>query len=293
MNDVIFYMAKEFFTFRGFWCIAEMMKVNKGGAMRIALVQNRPCFGAVESNLNRLFELIESVDADLYVLPELCFSGYQFTSTEEVRSLAVASDGAVIGWFRQMARDRNASIAFGYPELTTAGCYNAAMIVTPDGCDLRYRKTHLFYKEKEFFLPGDSGFGIIEWGGVRIGLAVCFDWYFPESFRTLALMGADIIAHCSNLVMPYCQQADFTRALENRVYIATANRIGTEERDGERLTFTGGSVLVSPRGEYLLSLPQDAEAVAVMEIDRILAREKKINVYNDIVADRRPGFYRL
>ena len=91
--------------------------------------------------------------------------------------------------------------------------------------------------------------------------------------------------------MPYCQQADFARALENRVYIATANRIGTEERDGERLTFTGGSVLVSPGGEYLLTLPKDAEAVQVADIDPAFAREKKINRYNDALADRRTEFY--
>lgn len=260
--------------------------------MRVAIVQNRPLFGKIEENLNNLIAQIESVDADLYVLPELCFTGYQFISREEGMDLAVPPDGAVIGWFRQIAKERNASIAFGYPEKSAGGVYNAAMIVTPDGRDLRYRKTHLFYKEKEFFLPGDSGFGIIEWNGVRIGLAVCFDWYFPESFRTLAIMGADIIAHCSNLVMPYCQQADFARALENRVYIATANRIGTEERSGEPLTFTGGSVLVSPRGEYLLNLPKEEEAVMVADIDIALAREKRINRYNDIIADRRPEFYK-
>ena len=166
-------------------------------------------------------------------------------------------------------------------------------MVTPDGRDLRYRKTHLFYKEKEIFLPGNSGFGVIKWAGARIGLAVCFDWFFPESFRTLALMGADIIAHCSNLVMPYCQRADFTRALENRVYIATANRIGSEERSGERLSFTGGSVLVSPNGEYLLTLPSDSEAVQAADIDPALARQKGINHYNDALDDRRPELYRM
>ncbi len=260
--------------------------------MKVALVQNCPIWGDVEKNLDCLLTLIESATADLYVLPELCFTGYQFASREEVALYAMTPDSAVIGWFRQAAREHNASIAFGYPEKALAGVYNAAMIVTPDGRDLRYRKTHLFYREKEIFLPGDSGFGVIEWQGVRIGLAVCFDWYFPESFRTLALKGADIIAHCSNLVMPYCQQADFARAIENRVYIATANRIGTEHRTGEQLTFTGGSVLVSPRGEYLLALTKDAVAIQVGEIDPSLAREKKINPFNDIFADRRPEFYR-
>jgi len=259
--------------------------------MRIAIVQNHPIFGETAANIDRLLTLIGSVKADLYVLPELCFTGYQFASREEALRHAVTPDGAAIGWFRQAAKEHNASIAFGYPEKASEGPYNAAMVVTPDGRDLRYRKTHLFYREKENFLPGDSGFGVIEWNGLRIGLAVCFDWFFPESFRTLALKGADLIAHCSNLVMPYCQQADFARALENRVYIATANRIGTEERDGERLTFTGGSVLVSPGGEYLLTLPKDAEAVQVADIDPAFAREKKINRYNDALADRRTEFY--
>ncbi len=259
--------------------------------MRVALVQNRPDFGKTEGNLDKLLNLIESTTADLYVLPELCFSGYQFTSREEATRYAVPPDGAVIGWFRQAAKERNAAIAFGYPEKGPEGPYNPAMIVTPDDRDLRYRKTHLFYREKEIFLPGDTGFGIIEWAGVSIGLAVCFDWFFPESFRTLALKGADIIAHCANLVMPYCQQADFTRALENRVYIATANRIGSEERTGEKLTFTGGSVLVSPGGEYLLTLPKDAETVQVAEIDPLWARNKKINEFNDLFADRRGEYY--
>jgi predicted amidohydrolase len=87
-----------------------------------------------------------------------------------------------------------------------------------------------------------------EFRGLRVGLAICFDWIFPESFRTLALMGADLVAHSANLVLPYCQRVDFARAVENRVYVATANRVGDEDRTGRKLAFTGGSVLVAPSG---------------------------------------------
>jgi len=124
-------------------------------------------------------------------------------------------------------------------------------------------------------------------------MAICFDWFFPESFRTLALKGADIIAHCSNLVMLSCQQADFVAAVQNRIFIATANRVGTEARETEALTFTGESVLGSPKGEYLLRGPKTEEAVLIAEIDPGLARSKRINALNDVFAERWPEFYGL
>ena len=163
----------------------------------------------------------------------------------------------------------------------------------PVGREYLYRKTHLFYKEKLFFEPGDLGFTLFEFRGARIGMAICFDWFFPESFRTLALAGADVIAHCSNLVMPYCQQADFAQALQYRVYIATANRVGAEAREQERLAFTGESVLVSPKGEYLLRGPKAEEAILVADIDPSLARDKRVNAVNDAFAERMPEFYGL
>ncbi|MEZ4690386.1 MAG: nitrilase-related carbon-nitrogen hydrolase [Ignavibacteria bacterium] len=76
-------------------------------------------------------------------------------------------------------------------------------------------------------------------------MMICFDWFFPETARTLALKGAQIICHPSNLVMAYCQTAMFTRALENRVFTITANRIGYDVRENKELFFTGESVIVS------------------------------------------------
>jgi predicted amidohydrolase len=258
------------------------------------LVQNHPVFGDKRGNIASLIAQMDSAKADLYILPELCYSGYQFVSAEEAAGLADPLESESIDAFRQAARRLGACVVFGFPEKGEGSrLYNSSLALLPDGREYLYRKTHLFYKERLFFSPGNLGFTLFEFGGARIGMAICFDWFFPESFRTLALAGTNIIAHCSNLVMPSCQQADFAQALQNRVFIATANRVGTEAREAESLSFTGESVLLSPKGEYLLRGPKAEESVLVAEIDPSLARDKRINAMNDIFAERRPEFYGL
>lgn len=260
--------------------------------MKVALVQNEPVFGHKENNISQLFAIMRSKKADLYILPEMAYTGYQIKDASELKEIADSVDSPSIERFVEFSKLKDCGIILGFPELSSDGkIYNSSIFITPEGDRHIYRKTHLFYKEKLYFYPGNSGFDVYEWRGVKIGLAICFDWYFSESFRTLALKGADIIAHCSNLVLPYCQTVDFARAIENRVYIATANRIGTEERSGEKLTFTGYSVLVSPKGEYLLKAPVDSTGVFVSEIDTSLSRDKKLNDFNNVLDDRRQIFY--
>jgi predicted amidohydrolase len=287
--------------------------------MRVALVQSLPVFGDEAANLASLTAAINGVEADFYVLPELCLSGYDFNDRAEAASHAFEVGSDPIEALARAATERGAGIAFGFAEKATATAtaasgdatgtatgtgtgaateasptqriYNSALLAFPDGRRRVYRKTHLFAREKLLFDPGDSGFFVEEFRGLRVGVAICFDWIFPESFRTLALRGADLIAHCSNLVMPYCQRVDYARAIENRVYVATANRIGTEARGGRSLHFTGESVLVAPDGEYLLRLPQDRPAVEVSRVHPAKARIKTLGELNDLFADRRPEFY--
>ncbi len=119
-------------------------------------------------------------------------------------------------------------------------------------------------------------------------MLVCFDWIFPEVWRILALKGAEIICHPSNLVIPgLAQKAVPIHALTNRVYTVTANRIGTE-RD---LSFTGLSTIANPTGDILIQASQTEEEVAVTDVDIALARDKMITERNDIFADRRPEQY--
>jgi len=121
---------------------------------------------------------------------------------------------------------------------------------------------------------------------------ICFDWIFPEAARTLALKGADLICHPSNLVLPYCPNAMVTRAIENRVFTITANRIGNEERNGKKkLTFIGQSEIVNPTGKILYRASEDQEEFHAVEINPLEAREKQINPYNHLLNDRKPKRY--
>ena len=120
---------------------------------------------------------------------------------------------------------------------------------------------------------------------------ICFDWFFPESARTLALRGADIIAHPSNLILPHCPDAMVTRCIENRVFAVTANRIGSEQRgDKEKLMFIGKSQIASPMGEILYRASGDKEELTVVEIAVERARDKNLNSFNDLFDDRKKNF---
>lgn len=263
--------------------------------MRIGYLQFRPEFGAVERNLRRARELLGDKRADLWVLPELFSTGYQFTSPQEARELAEpVPDGPTTRALLAWAREWSCYIAAGLAELAPQGVYNSAVLVGPQGPLLLYRKTHLFYWEKEHFLPGDTGFQVAEVGGVVVGLMVCFDHLFPEAARTLALKGAQVIAHPANLVLPGIAQLTMrVRALENRVFTVTANRVGEERRGGEALRFTGQSQIVSPRGEVLAGSGEETEEAVAVEIDPGEALDKEITPFNHLFSDRRVGLYEL
>ena len=261
--------------------------------MRVGYFQFDPVFGAVARNLDHVSARLGQVDADLIVLPELFATGYQFVSQEEVFQLAEpVPDGATTKRLADMAARRGMTIVAGLPELDGRRCFNSAVVVGPNGFIGCYRKTHLFFEETLWFTPGDSGFQVWDIGMAKVGVMICFDWYYPESARTLALQGAEIIAHPSNLVLPHCPDSMVTRCLENRVFSVTANRIGSEARGGkERLTFIGMSEVVGPRGRILHRAPRETEDLTIIEIDPAEARIKALNDYNDLLRDRRPALY--
>ena len=261
--------------------------------MKVGYYQFNPVFGDVERNLERVAKKLSSVRCDLMVLPELFASGYQFVSRDEVAALAEpVPDGATTTRLCEVARRRSMHIVAGLPERNGSRYYNSAVVVGPKGVIGCYRKTHLFFEETQFFTPGDSGFQVWNIGQARIGVMVCFDWFYPEAARTLALKGADIICHPSNLVLPHCPEAMVTRCLENHVFSVTANRIGSEKRGGKKkLTYIGSSEIVSPQGRILHRAPEDREKLAIVALDPKEARDKALNSYNDLLRDRRTALY--
>jgi predicted amidohydrolase len=257
----------------------------------IAVVQTKPVFLDVKANIREAIGFLAETRCDVAVLPELFTSGYTFARADEVRAVAIAPDDPVLGPLYDLSRGRRMGICGGYAERFHDAFFNSSFFIGDGKLVANYRKTHLFSHEKEFFSPGDTGFFVFSYKETQFGMMVCFDWFFPEAARTLALLGTDVILHPANLVLPYCQRAMFTRAVENRVFTVTANRVGTEENGERSNTFTGGSVAVSPAGSYLLEMDKRLPQFKTIEIDPAAARDKKVTALNDLFADRRPQFY--
>jgi predicted amidohydrolase len=258
--------------------------------MHLAIVQTSPAFGKIKENIQAALELMESTPADLYVLPELFNTGYNFIENLEVERVAEQAEGPTFQALRAFGQERFCYIAYGFAEKADY-LYNSAALVGPSGLVGLYRKVHLFDRENLFFKPGNLGFPVFDLPFGKIGMMICFDWIYPEAARSLAIKGAQLIVHPSNLVLPYCPDAMLTRCLENRIFAATADRVGRENRGSFDLQFIGTSEIVSPRGEILARLDKDKPGIVAVDVDLQQADKKKINHYNDLIADRKPEQY--
>jgi len=281
--------------------------------MRIGLLQFAPQPGAVRANLDHIARALSKVHADLMVLPELCTTGYLFASRPELARLSEAipaglsacghaQAGPTCETMAALSRDSNTAMVWGMPELASPRIFNSAVLVTPQGRFHTYRKAHLFVDERDIFDPGDSPFPVFDVSlpspsgrgkgeGAKLGLLVCFDHFFPEAARSLALRGAQIICHPSNLVLEYAHTNSITRAVENRVFWILANRTGSETLGQKTLAFNGRSQIIAPDGRLLARAGPDTEELLVTEIDPAEALDKKVTPRNDLFADRRTDLY--
>jgi len=266
--------------------------------IKLSVVQFSPLWAEKSKNLQAISRLLTKLESDVIVLPELCTTGYSFLSKEEALKQAEDLSGETARFFRALAVQTKAMIIAGFAEKEANQAYNSALAALPDGSLKVYRKTHLFYKETLCFAPGNSGFFVVDHPlkDCRVGVMICNDWRYPESARSLALLGADVIACPSNLVSTLWGVAMPARALENKVYLAVANRCGTEKRllsDGSQqlLTFNGGSVIYDFNGSVLSQADKESDKVLTVPIDPLLTRDKSFNAYNDLVKDRRPDTY--
>jgi len=261
---------------------------------KIGYVQNEPVNGNLEANFDRVEKLLSNVKADFIVLPELFATGYIFENPEEVKSFAEDFTGPTTAFLYKMAKKTGATIQGGFVESGEGKVFNSVTVVSPLGLVGSYRKIHLYGREKKWFTPGNKPFHTLAFGEKWvIGPMICFDWVFPEAARSLALLGAEIISHSANLILPFCQQTMITRCLENRVFMITANRLGREQKAGLDLSFTGKSQIVDPQGEVLSTAPANEEYVDVVDVDLELAKNKWFTKKNNLFEDRRPQYYHL
>lgn len=265
-------------------------------SLEVAVIQTSPIFGDLAANLDDAVRRIPA-GCDLAVIPELFATGYQFLNRQEALADAEnlapdAAPGPIMSRLIQVAADSGTTLVAGLAEKCGDKLYNSAVLIRPDGSREIYRKIHLFLDEKSIFDPGDLGFPVFQACGTTVGMMICFDWIFPEAARSLALAGAQIICHPSNLLLPWCPAAMITRCQENRVFGLTANRVGIEARTGQPLEFIGLSQVVSPLGERLAQVPEKATGTATATIS-LVDTNKLFTPRNDLWEDRRPDQYRL
>jgi predicted amidohydrolase len=262
----------------------------------------RPEVGEPELNVRRSVEFVSGAVAEgasLIVLPELCNSGYAFESREEAWSCAeeVPGGSACHAW-EELCRRHGVYLVAGIAERSGPRLFNSSVVFGPDGHVGTFRQVHLWNKENLFFEPGDLGFPVFQTPIGRIGTFICYDGWFPESFRACALREADIICIPTNWV-PIPGQAEgqpamatilcMANAHSNSVYIAAADRVGTERGQ----PFNGQSVIVSYTGwpRSGPASPTDEEIIYA-DLDLRQARTaRRWNDFNDPVRDRRPEAY--
>ena len=265
--------------------------------IRGAFVQMRPVFGANEVNVEQGINLASRLVADLYVFPELMNTGYAFKSKTECLKLSESlEDGPTVQSLQEFSEKKKCALVAGLAEREGVRTFNSSVVIERGEILGTYRKMHLFYREKLWFSKAESGFKVFDLKSLqcKIGVMICFDWIFPEVSRELAMSGAGVICHPSNLVLPGKAQAGtLVRAFENKVFIITANRVGNENRGPkDKFRFTGRSQIASPLMESIASAGPSESVAKAASLDLELSRNKKATSMNDLMRDRRPEYYR-
>ena len=268
--------------------------------MRIGLAQTAPRLGDVPGNLDAVLVQLDCArerGCDLVVLPDCALSGYMFEDRASAAAAAVNGLGPELTRLVDACRDLKVHCVLGVLERRDGLLWNSSRLIGPEGMVGSYDKTHIPQLGVDRFVtPGQGPYAVHDTPLGRIGLQICYDWRFPEVTRSLALQGAELVA------MPTCsptssrELADHlprTRAVENAIFFAMANRVGVEGP----ATFLGHSQVVGPDGERLVCGDEE-EALLVCDVDleqaRAKNREQGGGLYRlDIMNERRPELYTL
>lgn len=265
----------------------------------LAGVQMDPTLMDKEANLSGMIDSVEQAvakEARLVVFPECALTGYCFDSLQEALPYAESIPGPSTRLLAGLCRRTRVYLVVGMLEKDGDRCFNAAVLIGPEGVVGKYRKVHLPYLGVDRFVaPGDLGFGVHQTRLGNIGLNICYDGSFPESARTMALQGADMILLPTNWPTGAEEFAEFlvnARGLENKVYSVAVNRVGRER--GFR--FIGRSRIADPSGRTLALAGPEEEGIIFAEIDPSSARDKHITRVpgkHEInrFKDRRPQYY--
>ena len=267
--------------------------------MKIACVQTDVSFKDINANLSSLEATVRNEvnqGTELTVFPECYSTGYCFDSLAEAMEFSESVPGPSTDRVAKLCVELKTNVVFGMLEKSGDHLFNVAVLIGPDGLIGCYRKVHLPYLGVDrFTTPGDRPFEVFEAAGVRIGMLICYDGGFPEAARVLSIRGAELIVLPTNWPPGGSYMAEFSincRAMENGIYFAAVNRIGTENG----FSFIGKSRICSPVGATINSIDDASPGILRTEIDPMVARMKRIvrvpgKHLIDRMADRRPEMY--
>ena len=257
--------------------------------IKAGFVQFHPVLGDIQKNIFLLEPYLNKLnDVDLIVLPELASTGYNFDNREQAyRCAETVSNSKFLNYIASVTRKNNQYIVAGFNELLDDKLFNSAVLVGPKGLIGKYQKIHLFMHEKSIFEPGLCKLPVFKTDIGVIGIQICFDYLFSESWRVLAMKGAQIVCHPSNLLTENAHKCIPGLALSNRIYIITSNRIGTEKE----LTFNGKSCIVSPSGDVLVKATEIEETAIAIDFEPEESNNKMVTSLNHAFDDRRPDQY--
>jgi 5-aminopentanamidase len=258
--------------------------------VEIACLQTAGTTGDPEANLAALARAAAETaarGAELLITPEMFLTGYDLgpDTPARVRALAPGLTERVA----QIAREHAVALLVGMPEVVGDDCFNAAVLVGPDGEVLgRHHKVHLFGDiDRAAFTAGDRLVSTVDLGGLRIAMLICYDVEFPEAVRAAALAGAHLVAVPTAQMHPFewvAEQLIRVRAWENQVHVAYVDHDGHEGS----FDYVGRSSVVGPDGRVLASV-EHGEALLFARVDPdAVARAQRENPY---LTDRRADLY--
>ncbi len=252
--------------------------------MRLGYFQFDCKFGAREENLERVWKKLKGETFELLVLPELFSTGYFFRDPEDAMARSEEiPHGPTTEFLVDLARCHQAFIVGGIAERGEERAFSSAVIAGPGGFVGRHRKLNLTGWEQKIFAPGSS-INIFQLDRVRVGLALCYDLWFPELARIFLQQGVNLICHPANFGGPMSPIIARARAIENVMTVITANRTGKEQGPEGWESFRGESMIVDSLGE-IRARAGNEEELKVVDLKVTPPPDKPLQLGADLLAE--------
>lgn len=278
--------------------------------VKIAAAQ-MACSRNVEENIRKAEKLVREAaekGAQIILLQELFETPY-FCQKEKADYYMYASEltgNRAVKHFKKLARELAIVLPISFYEKKNYARYNSVAVIDADGSILgTYRKSHIpdgpGYEEKFYFNPGDTGFRVWDTRYAKIGVGICWDQWYPEAARCMALMGAELLFYPTAIgsepqdasidSKDHWQACMLGHAAANLIPVAASNRVGVEEDGDSQIRFYGSSFIAGPQGNKIVEADRESETTLLAEFDLDQLETQRIEW--GIFRDRRPDLYKI